>query len=112
MKLLLGIKKTNQLAGIYEGSALIEGQSTEIIFKGTEAEIKDFLKECDKLGVELRSLYREQTKIEEASMYCSGDTDEDNKRWEEIDARIENITYKGGIRNNYETLLMINGEIL
>lgn len=112
MKLLLGIRQDNQSFGNDIVYSRVETKATDVVMKGTIEEIKAFMSECDELSIELNSLYREERKIEDQAMNPYRDYEAEDKRYDEIQNRINEIIAKGGIRKRYETLFIVEAEIV
>jgi hypothetical protein len=107
MKVLIGIRRTSQMAGSNEHSPMIEGQSTEIITTGSEEFIRNFVKEIRELEKELPSLYKEKFEFDEW-----GWEGKSEKECEEIDMKMTDKINHANSLKKYSTVLLIDGEIL
>lgn len=107
MKILIGIRKTSQLSGIYEDAVQIEGQSTDVITTGSEEFVRGFVKEIRELEKELPQLYKERYHFEEYD-YVGYSEEEYNKIVCEYNDKINNAN----TLKKYKTVIMIDGDIL
>lgn len=107
MKVLIGIRRTSQLAGSDEFAPSIEGQSTEILTTGSEEFIRTFVKEIRELEKELPRLYKEKFEFD-----GWGYKSKTEKECEEFDEMIiDKINHANSLKK-YSTVLLIDGEIL
>ena len=103
VKVLIGIRRTSQMAGIYEDSPLIRGQQTDIITTGTEEEVRSFVKKFKNLEKELPKLTDQLDRFLE-NFYSTVS--------EETLAELERKIIEAKTLKKYDTVLMIDGEII
>ncbi len=107
MKVLIGIKRTSQLSGIYEDAVRIDGQSTTIITSGTEEEVRSFVKKYRELEKQLPSL---RDKHHEFAEY--GWQGKSEEECEKIEVEFNELIDEASTLEKYNTVLMISGELL
>lgn len=110
-KILLGIKSTGHLAGMDEFSRSIRGQETEIIFSGTEDEVRNYIQK-QKEGKNVKQME------EQLYQHCEGPAGRrfselyGGEAWEEEMYRMERMLHDATRIKKYDSVILIDGEII